>query len=283
VGDLFKATQTRPIATQTDPFTNLRPQQQVAEAYLGGQMGRDRSGEIGNPYVGPSARQTGALDALQGYLGQATPAFNQGARLLEQTAAGAYLDPTKTEQYQRLKTSQMNLGNMLFRDTAGDLADRSRNYYSSARRLQQVKAGGEIAGNIGQKVAGAGWGQYGAERGMQEAAAAKGMTLAPGLANQVFGAEEALRSGQQRGNIDQMQGQLASMGLDQQKSNALLQYLGTAAGVPVPYVKGPSWMDRISTSLSNWGPSMGKSGQNPSTSTYDPNSWSGSKSSGYWV
>jgi len=284
MGEIFKKSQTAPRTTQTDPFSNLRPQQQVAEGYLAGQLGQDRSGAIGNPYVGPSAQQTGALDAMQGYLGQARPAFNQGAKLLQQTAAGAYLDPTQTAQYQRLKASQMGLGNMLFRDTAGQLSARAAargNVNSSARRLQQVGAGGEIAGNIGQKVAGAGWGQYGAERQMQDAAAGKAMALAPSLAKQVFGAEETLRAGQQKGNIDQIQGILASMGLDQQKINSLLQYMGTAAGTPVPYVTGPSWVDQANAAFSNWSP-MGQKGGDVQQSSGGPTYQKLGSGSGGW-
>jgi hypothetical protein len=262
VGELFKPTQTAPKTTQTDPFSNMRGTANRAEAILGGNLGGGGA-SFGSPYVGPSARQTGELNNMQRYLEQGRPLFRQGVGELQRTAEGAYLDPTTTSQYQNYRTSQQNLGNLLFSDAANTLNSRAaaRGSYSGSSRLKGLAGtAGEIGGQAGQQVAQAGWGQYGRERQAQEGAAATGMKLAPTLSSQVFGAEETLRSAQQEANIAQMRGQLEAMGLDKAKVDTLLNYMGTAAGQAVPYVQGPSWMDRINASLGRWSPAGGAGG-----------------------
>jgi hypothetical protein len=287
MGDFMKPTQSRPSTTQTDPFRNMRPQAQFAEDVLRGSLGGSRAGEIGNPYVGPSAAQQATLGSMQGYLGQAMPAFTQGARELNRVAAGAYLDPTKAAPYQQFKSSQMALAPMLFQDTANQLAGRAiaRGGGGSSLRLQQAQAAGEIGGGIGQKVAGAGWEQYGRERGLQEAAAARGMTLAPGLATQLFGQQETLRAAQQQANMEQLRGRLQAMGLQGAQIDSLLRYLNVAAGRPEPYVKGPSGWQELNSVLSmsgdpNFKTAIGSTAATPapapSANVYGP-------SMGYWV
>jgi hypothetical protein len=287
MGDFMKPTQSRPSTTQTDPFRDMRPQAQFAENALRGSLGASRAGEIGNPYVGPSAAQQATLGSMQNYLGQAMPAFNQGARELERVAAGAYLDPTKAAPYQQFKSSQMALAPMLFEDTANQLAGRSiaRGGGGSSLRLQQAQAAGEIGGGIGQKVAGAGWEQYGRERGLQEAAAARGMTLAPGLAQQLFGQQETLRAAQQQANMEQLRGRLQAMGLQSGQIESLLKYLNVAAGRPAPYVQGPSGWQELNSVLSMSGEAYPgfKSAIGSTAATPAPSSSVMGPSMGYWV
>jgi hypothetical protein len=271
MGDFMKPTQTKPATTQTDPFTQLRPQQQFTEAMLRGGLGRARGGEIGSPYAGPNAGQLAALNAQQGYLNQARPAFTQGAQELERVAAGAYLDPTQSAPYQQFKQSQMALAPMLFQDVANQIAGRTSargSYTTSARRLQQARGAGEIGGSLAQKVAGAGWGQYGRERGLQEAAAARGEQLAPSLSQQVFGAQETLRGAQQAANLEQLRGQLQAMGMEGNQIESLLKYLSIAAGTPVPYVKGPSPWQQVNTGLSSATNIAGSPAGTPAGSPY---------------
>ncbi|HJY45344.1 MAG TPA: hypothetical protein VJ301_12040 [Propionibacteriaceae bacterium] len=269
MGDFMKPTQSAREYRQTDPFMNMKPQQQFTENLLKSQLGGSslgRAGGVGmpaNPFVTAGPQQQQALNALAGFQSQATPAFGTGLETLQKTAGGGYLDPMASAPFQRLSDARQNLAQMMFRDATGDINARAiaagSPYSSSARIAQLGRRAGDISTQAAQDIAQAGWGQYGAERGMQEAAAARALGLAPGLAGQVFAGGEQLRGAEQQANTAQMQaaiqaqeanmrGRLAEMGLDQNKVNQLMEYLKLATGQALPSALGPSpWQMGLNT------------------------------------
>jgi hypothetical protein len=145
--------------------------------------------------------------------------------------------------FQRLAEARQNIARDLFGQAAdvisGGAAARGA-YHSSARQAQQAREAARIGTQAAQDIAQAGWGQYGAERGMQEAAARYGTGLAPGLAGQVFNAGEQLRSAQQAGNQAQLAAQLQAMGVDQVNIQNILRYMQMASGQALPNLVGQS-------------------------------------------
>ena len=231
-----------------DPYGggHMGPQLQSFEDVLGPRMRSsawdqvNAPGPAGNPYVGPRPEQQASLAALQGYMGEATPLYGESVAQQRRTVGGGYLDPMQTAPFQRLSDARLNMARQLFSDFAPEYASAAGargNPYGSSSQAAGIQRGGErISTQAAQDIAEAGWRQYGAERGFQEAAAGRGQELAPGLATKLFTAGEQLRGAEQAGNTAQMQeegrrqiaameGQLKAMGLDDNTIARALEYL----------------------------------------------------------
>jgi hypothetical protein len=242
MANTFRPSQYTQKYQQTDPFQNLRPQQQALEGMLGA---RANAGPMGvqNPYAGPRPEQTASLAALLGYQGAASPLYGQSVAQQGGTVGGGYLDPMQQAPFQRLSAARQNIARDLFGQAAdvvsGGAAARGT-YNSSARQAQQLREANRLYNQAAQDIAQAGWGQYGRERELQEAAARYGTQLAPGLAGQVFNAGEQLRSAQQAGNQAQLAAQLQAAGLDQGNIQNILRYMQLASGQALPNLVGQS-------------------------------------------
>jgi hypothetical protein len=253
--------QTRRRYEMIDPLQNLPAERSVMQGmlfnppYLTG-----RTGQLpGIPaatgtFVGPQAQQRQALAAYGPGLQAAAPAYQTGLRTIEQTAGGAFLDPMQRAEFQRMSEARQALARQLFGETAADINQRAAAqgiYGSSAREAALGRAQAAMATQAAQDIAQAGWQQYGAERGAQEAAARAGAQIAPGIAGQMFGAGEQIRSAEQQARQFQAQqaqqaaelrlrGQLEAMGLDQRAVTQALEYMRLAAGDVSFYLAGPS-------------------------------------------
>jgi hypothetical protein len=274
MGGFEKPTQSRPKLVQTRPFQNIPGQATWMEDVLGGATTGTRAG-FESPYAAPSAEQTAELDWLQ-QAGQAgRPLFREAVTDLERTAGGAYLDPTTTAPYQRLRGAEMNLASSVFGQRAGDIGAQAAiggAYNTSARQRMLAGQAGEIGTTTGRAVTGPAFREYGAERARQEDAAAKGMALAPELSRQIFATRETTRSAQQKAQIDQMEAQLAALGLNKAQIDTALSYMQLAAGQPVSYIKGPSVWQQLNAVLNsqqgyNFGRTASPQPQYPQTST----------------
>jgi hypothetical protein len=228
-----------------DPFQGQGPQRQYTEDILTANLGRGTGGTQ-NPFVGAGPEQQRAMASMEAYRGQAEPLYGTSVRSLEDTAGGKYLDVAGRPEWQRLSAARQDIARDLFADatTANESRAAARgNYDSSARRAQLNREAGRIDTQAAQDIAQAGWGQYGAERGHMMDASKFGAQLAPGLASQVFGQGEQLRSAEQAGNTAQMEAQLRAAGLDQQKINQWLQWMALQKPEMVPSIVGPSNLD----------------------------------------
>jgi hypothetical protein len=250
--------------TMVDPFQNLKGQQGVVEGLL-----MDRTGGFSpsNPYVGPRPEQSRSLAALERYQGQAEPLYGAGVRTLQDTAEGKYLDVAGRPEWQRLASSRQDIARDLFSDAMSDTNARAAargNFDSSAREYQLGQQARRVGGEAAHDIAQAGWTQYGNERGLQQGASQFGAQLAPGLAGQVFGAGEQLRSAQQAGNTAQLQAQLQAMGIDQGNIQNILRYMQLASGQVLPSVVSGSPLDtnlkKLQTESSAFGNIMGGMG-----------------------
>jgi hypothetical protein len=213
-------------------------------------------------FVGPQAQQRQALGLYGPGLEAARPAYETGLRTIEQTAGGAFLDPTQRAEFQRMSEARQALARQLFGETAADINQRAAAqgiYGSSAREAALGRAQERMATQAAQDIAQAGWQQYGAERAAQEAAARTGAEVAPGIARQMFGAGEQIRTAEQQARQFEAQqrqqaaevrlrGQLEAMGLDQRAVAQALEYMRLAAGRFTPYIEGPSpYAESLST------------------------------------
>jgi hypothetical protein len=243
----------------TKPFPGLEPQQQAVEDLLG-RSTQSRVGQVTNPFVGAGPQQQGALDALANFQGAATPAFHQGLGQLGQTIGGNYLDVANVPAFQNLASTRKSMAQDLFSDAMGRINSNmaSQGLYDS---LARERMGAEQARRVGTEaahdVAQAGFQQYGTERGLQEAATQRGLALAPGLAESVFGAGEKLRSAEQQAATDELRAKLTAMGLDNEAIGNVLRYMQIAVASQRPYIKGSSPyeenLDRLSTEASAFG------------------------------
>jgi hypothetical protein len=225
-----------------DPLANLGPQKQDVERALAARMTAGAPGTF-NPYAGPRPEQQQALAALQGYQREAGPLYGQGVAQQGRTVGGGYLDPMQQAPFQRLAEARQSIARDLFGQAAdvvsGGAAARGT-YNSSARQAQQLREANRLYNQAAQDIAQAGWGQYGRERELQEAAGRYGTQLAPALAGKVFGAGEELRAAQQAGGAAQLAAQLQAAGVDTANMRNVLAYLDLASGKPIPSVVGPS-------------------------------------------
>ena len=222
------------------------------QAFGGGGGGSISAGP--NPFVQAGPEQRQAMAAMQQFQEGATPAFGAATRGLEQTIGGQYLDPMARPEFQRLATARQDIARDQFEDLMSDINARAAargNYGSSAREQQLARQAGRVGTQAAQDIAQAGWGQYGAERGLQEQAIGRGAQLAPGLAGQVFGAGEQLRGAEQQANIAHMNAQieaqrgtieasLRARGMDQQGINQYMQLLKMSQFEPIKHITGKS-------------------------------------------
>jgi hypothetical protein len=228
--------------TQTQPFQHLGPQDAAIQAFLGQRLAAGAP-SVGNPYVGPRGEQTEAIGNLQNYMRQAGPLYGQSVEQQQRTVGGGYLDPMQSAPFQRLSEARQQIARDLFQQAADQIAGGASargTYGSSARQQQQLREGRRVYNQAAQDIAQAGWGQYGRERELQEAAARYGTQLAPGLAGQVFNAGEQLRSAEQAGNLAQIEGQLRAAGVAQGDIQNALRYMQMASGQALPSYVGPS-------------------------------------------
>jgi hypothetical protein len=226
-----------------DPYAQFGPQLGAIESVLGPRMRGSAQGQVSNPYVGPGPEQQQALAALANFQRQATPAFEQGLGQLQGTVGGQYLDVAQRPEFQRLSEARQQIARDLFGQSAdvisGGAAARGT-YGSSARQQQQLREGRRLYNQAAQDIAQAGWGQYGAERGMQEAATARALGLAPSLAGQTFGAGEQLRAAEQAGGTAELQARLQAAGVDEATMRTALEYMRLRALQPVHPIVGPT-------------------------------------------
>jgi hypothetical protein len=264
--------QTRRRYEMIDPLQNLPAERSVMQGmlfnppYLQGRTAQLPGIPGGAPaatgtFVGPGEEQRQALAGYRAGLPLTAPAFTTGLRTIEQTAGGAFLDPTQRAEFQRMSEARQNLARQLFGEQAADINARAAAqgiYGSSAREAALGRAKAAMATQAAQDIAQAGYQQYGAERGAQEAAARAGVQIAPGLAEQMFRAGEVVRAPEQqarqfeaeqrqkaaeiqlRAAEVRLRGQLEAMGLDQRAVSQAIEYMRLAAGDISPYITGPS-------------------------------------------
>jgi hypothetical protein len=271
LGSQFDKKGNQPQQTPTqlgvyDPYAQFGPQLGAIESVLGPRMRGSALGQVSNPYVGPGPEQQQALAALANFQRQATPAFGQGLGQLQGTIGGQYLDPMQSAPFQRLSEARQSIARDLFGEAAdvisGGAAARGI-YNSSARQAQQAREARRLYNQAAQDIAQAGWGQYGAERGMQEAATARALGLAPSLAGQTFGAGEQLRAAQQAGGTAELGARLRAMGLDEATMRTVLDYMRLRGLQPVQPLVGPTGEEAATARTGFLGPmlaGMGKGG-----------------------
>lgn len=229
--------QTKRQVSTFNPYQNFGAMGQIENAVLAN-MGRGGGG--GNPYVGPRPEQERMLAALEGYQGQASPLFGESVAQQRGTVGGQYLDPMNSPAFQRMAAARESLARQMFGDARTGTNAASRAFNSSARQAQLNREAGRIGTQAAQDIAQAGWGQYGAERAAQEAAARGGAALAPGLAASVFEGGEKLRSAQQAGNTEEIESNLRARGLDDASIRTALQYMQMRGLTNVPAIVGKS-------------------------------------------
>jgi hypothetical protein len=257
IGGAIDKKGSRPTQTTVDPYANFQPQLGVIESALGNRLRTPSQGLASNPYVGPSPQQQQALDALANFQGAATPAFHQGLGQLQKTIGGDYLDVANVPAFQRLSNARQQIARDLFGEAAGNIAGgaaAANMYDSSARRAMQLREGRRLANQAAENIAQAGWGQYGAERGAQEAATARGLGLAPGLAESVFGRAETLRAAQQQGATAEMEARLKAQGLDDASIQNVLNYMRMRAGQTT---LGPTPEEDVTARMTGIAPLLG--------------------------
>ena len=241
-----------------DPMTGLKPQQAFLESTIRGQMGGGGgAGTISagpNPFVAPGPQQTAALGALENWYQQATPAFGAGVRGLEDVVGGKYLDVANVPAFQRLSQTRQDVARDLFSDALSRVnseAARTGTFSSSARQRQAAEQARRVGTEAAADIERAGFGQYGAERGLQDAAMARALGVAPGLAQQVFAGGEQIRGAEQAANVAHMNAQieaqrgtieaaLRARGLDQAGINQYMNFLKLSALDRINAIQGKS-------------------------------------------
>jgi hypothetical protein len=201
---------------------------------------------VSNPYVGPRPEQTRAIASMEDYRRQADPLYSTSIGTLRDTAGGKYLDVAGQQGFQDLSRTRQDLAQSMFQDAMNDVNARAAargNYGSSAREAQLGRQAGRLSTEAAHDIAQAGWTQYGAERGFQQDASKYGTQLSPGLAGQVFGAGEQLRSAEQAGNTAELQARLQAAGLDQGAIQNILRYMQIASGQAMGSVVSGSPLD----------------------------------------
>jgi hypothetical protein len=287
IGGQFDKKGNKPQQTPTqmgtyDPYAHFGPQAQAIEDVLGPRM-RSTSwdsvnapGPVGDLYAGPRPEQERSLAAMEQYRQQADPAYRAGTRQLQGTIEGQYLDPMTQAPFQRLSSARQDIARQLFSDFAPEYASAAGargNPYGSSSQAAGIQRGGErISTQAAQDIAEAGWRQYGAERGLQEAATARGLGLAPGLAAKVFEAGEHLRSAQQGANVAEaqeesrrqlgaMEGQLRAMGLDDNTIGRALEYMRLRGLQPIRPIVGPTGEEEATARMGFLGPMLAGTGK----------------------
>jgi hypothetical protein len=275
-----KPKQTPTQLTSYDPYAHFKPELGVIESALKPRLSGSVSGQVrypgsvGNLYVPPSQQQTGALGSIEEMAGEARPAFGAGNEQLMQTIAGRqdptgqgqYLDVMGRPEFQRLSDARLNMARQMFNEFAPQYNSasiaRGVPFRSSAREAGVQRGAERIGTGAAQDIAQAGWGQYGAERQLMEAARAReraaqeaairtGLETAPGLAGQVFTGAEQLRAAEQaagtaqaeinmRGQIAAMEGSLRAAGMDEDRIRTVLEYMKLRALQPVNPIVGKS-------------------------------------------
>lgn len=220
-----------------DPYAGFAGMGPIENAVLAN-MGRGGGG--GNPYVGPRPEQARMLAALEGYQGQASPLYGESLAQQRGTVRGQYLDPMASAPFQRLADARQSIARQLFEDVRSNTNAASRAFNSSARQAQLNREAGRLSTQAAQDIAQAGWQQYGAERGAQEAAARGGQALAPGLAASVFEGGEKLRSAEQGGNLAAIESALRARGLDNASIQTALEYMRMRGLQGVQPIVGPN-------------------------------------------
>jgi hypothetical protein len=270
--------QTATQMTSYDPYAHFKPELGVIESALKPRLSGSVSGQVrypgsvGNLYVPPSQQQTGALGSIEEMAGEARPAFSAGTGQLMQTIAGRqdptgqgqYLDVMGRPEFQRLSDARLNMARQMFGEFAPQYRSSSggRGMSSSSREAGVQRGAERIGSQAAQDIATAGWGQYGSERQLMEAARAReraaqeaairtGLETAPGLAGQVFTGAEQLRAAEQaagtaqaeinmRGQIAAMEGSLRAAGMDEDRIRTVLEYMKLRALQPVNPIVGKS-------------------------------------------
>jgi hypothetical protein len=272
LGGQFDEGGSKPRQTPTqmgiyDPYAQFGPQLGAIESVLGPRMRGSAQGQVSNPYVGPGPEQQQALAAMANFQRQATPAFRSGLGQLEGTIGGRYLDPMQQAAFQRLSDARLNQARQLFSDFAPEYASAAGargNPYGSSSQAAGIQRGGErISTQAAQDIAQAGWGQYGAERGYQEAATARALGLAPGLAGKVFEQGEQLRAAEQAGGTAELEARLRAAGVDEATMRTALEYMRLRGLQPVRPIVGPTGEEEATARMGFLGPmlaGMGKGG-----------------------
>jgi hypothetical protein len=271
LGSQFDKKGNKPQQTPTqlgtyDPYAQFGPQLGAIESVLGPRMRGSAQGQVSNPYVGPGPEQQQALAAMANFQRQATPAFRSGLGQLEGTIGGRYLDPMQQAPFQRLSDARLNLARQLFGEFAPEYASAAGargNPYGSSSQAAGIQRGGErISTQAAQDIAQAGWGQYGAERGLQEAATARALGLAPSLAGQTFGMGEQLRAAEQAGGMAELEARLRAAGVDEATMRTALEYMRLRGLQPVRPIVGPTGEEEATARMDFLGPMLagGKGG-----------------------
>jgi hypothetical protein len=257
IGGAIDKKGSKPRQTTVDPYANFQPQLGVIESALGNRLRTPALGLASNPYVGPSPQQQQALDALANFQSAATPAFGQGLGQLQKTIGGDYLDVANVPAFQRLAQTRQDMARDLFSDALARVnsgAAVGGAFNSSARLRQAAEQARRVGTEAAADVARAGFGQYGAERGAQEAATARGLGLAPGLAESVFGAGERLRAAQQQGATAELEARLRAQGLDDASIQNALNYMRLRAGQTT---LGPTPEEDVTARMAGIAPMLG--------------------------
>jgi hypothetical protein len=242
--------QSAPKYKNVDPLQNYKPQQGVVENAVFGQFGGGPT-SVGNPYVGPNQWQTKAIDQLSGMRKEAEPAYGAGLKTTEKTLGGGYLDPMQQAGFKNVANDRRSIAEGVF---GTGMASQAVNpaLGSATRTAQQARAQQRVGTQADADIAKQAFTQYGAERGLQDAAMQRAVAHAPGLAQTLFGEGEALRSAEQDANTAAMMANLRAQGYDDASINQAIRYLGIASGKTIGPVVGKvpaEVMDQTAASL----------------------------------
>jgi hypothetical protein len=243
MGDVFKGfsgpTQQSSKYKTVDPLQHYKPQQRDVESQLFGSMGQGF--DVGNPYVGPNPWQTGAMDQLSQMQRAATPAFGAGLGTTQRTMGGGYLNPMESAGFANVAGDRRSMADAIFGGAMASpqMAEDPR-FASAARTAQQQREQQRVGLRSAADIGEAAFRQYGAERGLQQAAMLRALGLAPDLAGALFKGGEQVRGAEQEANAAAMAASLRAQGYDQEAINQAIAYLNLASGRTLGPVLGPS-------------------------------------------
>lgn len=255
---LTDPTQTPPQVTKYDPFAGSAERDAVAKRLFG----TATAPVFGYTPPGANAAQNAAMGTTGQLLGEARPLYSTGVNTLQRTAAGDYLDPTKTDVYQGLETRMRDVAKDLFGDLSGAVAGRAAGrgtFFSSARQNQQNEQARRVTSQTEADLAGRAFGQYGQERQLQQQAAGVGANLAPALASQQFSQGTTVRGQDLQEQELALRSFLANQGVNQTEIDQMMRFLQLTRPDLLGPLVGPSPISQT-TDILNTGANIARAG-----------------------
>lgn len=249
MANIFEPTQITPKTTRVDPFEGVPEFDALRQAIFARRPSAPFSPE-GVDLPGLNEAQAQAARATTRAIEGAEPLYGTGVGTLQRTASGGFLSPLSTPEYQRLEARTTDVARNLFDELSGSVANQSAlrgAFYSSARARQQADVGRRLSADVARDLAQRAFGQYGAERGLQQQAAIVGAQLSPALAQQLFGQGSALRNQELEGQRLKLSEQeielrayLANQGLNEQQINNMMRFVLMSRPELIQPLVGPS-------------------------------------------